>query len=70
MLVLIPLLVSCATMAGCVKTVTKLDVCKGWEPIYVGADDVLTDQTAKELLVHNRYGIEQGCWTAPKKKAP
>lgn len=56
-------------MAGCAeKGVTKLDVCKGWEPIMVSKDDVLTDQTAKQILANNIYGVEQGCWKSPKKK--
>jgi hypothetical protein len=68
-LLLVALPLSFVMTAGCApKVVTKLDVCKGWEPIYVGSQDVLTDQTAKAILSHDQYGLAQGCWSKPKAK--
>jgi hypothetical protein len=59
-------------MVGCVRTVVKLDVCKGWEPITVNADEAkhMSDQTLKSILAHDRYGVAQKCWNAPKKNPP
>lgn len=39
--------------------------CAGWRPIYPHADDVLTDETAAQILAHDEHGAEQGCWKEP-----
>lgn len=57
-----------ALTAGCAKRVeVRTDFCTGWAPIYVGRDDVLSDQTAKAVLQHDRHGVDIGCWKAPAK---
>ena len=38
------------------------DPCGPFRPIYVGKDDVLTEATARDLLVHNRAGRELCGW--------
>lgn len=38
------------------------DPCGPFRPIYVGKDDVLTEQTARDLLVHNRTGATLCGW--------
>jgi hypothetical protein len=38
------------------------DVCAPWRAIYVHKDDVLTAETSRELLAHNRTGVRLGCW--------
>jgi hypothetical protein len=67
LLTLLPLLASCATTDG---PATKVDPCAGWSAIYPSRQDVLTDGTAKQILAHDLHGVAQGCWKAPKKKAP
>jgi hypothetical protein len=42
--------------------VTKVDPCKGWEPIYVSKADKLTDDTAKQILAHDMYGAKLCNW--------
>lgn len=65
--ILILLLVICAMTAGCAKQRVRTDLCSGWKPIYPSADDVLTDGTAKQILAHDRQGVDVGCWKAPTK---
>lgn len=67
---LLPLLAIYGMTAGCVRTVTVVDHCTGWEAIYVSGQDVLTDQTAKQIQAHDEHGVTQNCWNAPKKKGP
>lgn len=69
LILLLPLGIS-GTLDGCVKTVTVVDHCTGWEPIYVGDADVLTDQTAKQVLAHDQHGVNEKCWKAPTNKGP
>lgn len=70
MLTLLALLASFATMAGCAKRFeVRTDFCTGWSPIYASRDDVLTDGTAKQILAHDRHGVDVGCWKAPTKKS-
>lgn len=38
------------------------DVCAPWRAIYVHKDDVLTAETSRSLLTHNRTGVRLGCW--------
>lgn len=63
---LLLLSVSFAMMAGCVQQVrTVTDYCTPWKPIYVAANDVLSDPTAKAILEHDETGVKLGCWKAP-----
>lgn len=69
MLILTPLLASCATTAGRGIDAAALQraQCAAWKPIYVASKDVLTDPTAKAILDHDRTGVELGCWKAPAR---
>ena len=59
MLILILPLASCAMMAG---RETSDAACILFKPIYVSKDDVLTDDTAKQILAHNRAGAARCGW--------
>lgn len=76
------MLVLCLTLAGCcttsgandppepqvvVKTRTVDTACDWTRPIYVDKADVLTDDTAKSILAHNRAG-QKVCGWKPKSK--
>lgn len=41
------------------------DPCGPWRAIYVGKADVLTPDTARSLLAHNRTGRELCGWGQP-----
>lgn len=57
------LLASLIPLAGCAtNSVVPSDPCGPFRPIYVGKADVLTEQTARDLLAHNRTGAALGCW--------
>lgn len=60
------LLASLTLLAGCATN--GAGNCAGWQPIYVSRGDVLTDPTARDILAHNRNGVAQGCWVAPRKR--
>lgn len=53
-------------MVGCVPAV-KPDFCAPWRPIYVSANDVLTDSTAKQIKDHDETGVKLKCWKVPSK---
>ena len=59
----IVLLGSVMLVSACVQT-GKSDACAGWKPIVLAdtSIDGLTDQDAAEVLAHNTFGREQGCW--------
>ena len=56
-------------IAGCATAMPKADVCGPWKPIYVSADDVLTDGTAKQISNHDETGARLCGWepTTPTK---
>lgn len=56
-LLVVALLSGCGTASG-----TATVDCEGWEPIFVGDQDALTDETAESILEHNEYGERLGCW--------
>ena len=59
----IALLASLIPLAGCAtSSVVPSDPCGPFRPIYVGKADVLTEQTARDLLAHNRSGRELCGW--------
>lgn len=49
---------SCSIASG------QSDSCAGWKPITLAGQSIdgLTDQDAQEILTHNLYGSERGCW--------
>lgn len=57
------LLVSVMLVSGCAQ-IGQSDACAGWKPIILAnpSIDGLTDQDAQEILTHNVYGAERGCW--------
>ena len=59
----IVLLVSVMLVTSCAPT-GKSDACAGWKPIVLAdtSIDGLTDQDASEVLAHNTFGRERGCW--------
>lgn len=44
------------------KTRTVDTGCEWTKPIYVSKSDVLTDETAKEILAHNKAGAARCGW--------
>jgi hypothetical protein len=76
---LVPLLSSCETSGVAqvktpvaeplvqVKTRFVDTGCDWTKPIYVSATDVLSDETAKAILAHNRAGTAQCGWKPTRK---
>lgn len=58
------LLVSAMLVSGCGIT-GQSNACAGWKPIILTGQSIegLTDQDAQEVLAHNLYGAERGCWS-------
>jgi hypothetical protein len=50
-------------VASCTATGPN-EACAGWKPIRLAPStiDALTDQDAREILAHNRFGREMACW--------
>jgi hypothetical protein len=67
-LILLLLLVICATTAGCGerRAVVIDNGCSWAKPIYVSKDDVLTDPTAKAIRDHDETG-KRICGWKPKQ---
>lgn len=59
------LLQSCATTGVAPKPL--ITGCQAFAPVYVSADDVLTDATARAILANNQAGMKLCGWT-PKAK--
>lgn len=54
----VPILVTgCATGGAAPRA-----ECAGWRPILIGDADVLTVETAAQILAHNEQGAARGCW--------
>ena len=52
---------------GCETTGPAIDqdtICAGWRPVLVSRDDVLSNETAQDILAHNEFGAAQGCWSS------
>lgn len=64
MTLLVAALVSACAQIG-VGPIDRAAVCAGWRPILVSPRDVLTEETAREILAHNLYGERIGCWRRP-----
>lgn len=60
LVVTLALLTSCA---GTGPAIESVDSCAGWAPILISEGDILTEETARDILVHNRYGQREGCWS-------
>ncbi len=59
----IALLLSVTLVGGCAVN-GQNSACAGWKPIRLAPQsiDALTDQDAAEILAHNVFGRERGCW--------
>lgn len=57
------LLVSVMLVSAC-DPIGQSDACAGWKPITLAPQSIngLTDQDAQEILTHNVYGRDRGCW--------
>ena len=57
------LLASVMLVSACAQ-IGLSDNCAGWKPIILAGASIegLTDQDAQEILTHNVYGAERGCW--------
>ena len=40
--------------------------CSGWRAILASTEDDMTDETKRQILAHNEFGLKIGCWTYPK----
>lgn len=51
-------------LTGCAGTgaATRLAACGPWQPIYVSKADVLSEETARQILAHNEVGRALKCW--------
>jgi hypothetical protein len=51
-------------VSGCAIVGPKTDACAGWKPIILAEQSIdgLTEQDAQEILTHNIFGQERGCW--------
>lgn len=58
----IALLLTVTLVSACAAT--GPNNCAGWKPIRLAPStiDALTDQDAREILAHNTFGRERGCW--------
>jgi hypothetical protein len=56
-------LVSVMLVSACGATGPS-NACAGWKPITLATQSIdgLTDQDAQEILAHNLFGRERGCW--------
>lgn len=59
---MVALLMSCA-VSGCVKRIDPApSFCAVARAIYIGDDDVLSDQTARQILTHDEIGERLCGW--------
>lgn len=42
--------------------------CAGWRRIPLSPRDKLTAETQTGIIQHNQHGLDQGCWTVPRRK--
>ena len=56
------LLLSLTLLGACANSSAGTSVCTGWRRITVSKADVLTDETARQILAHGLYGAAMGCW--------
>lgn len=57
-------LLGIAMLVSACDPIGQSDSCAGWKPIILTGPSIdgLTDQDAQEILTHNVYGAERGCW--------
>ncbi len=50
--------------SACVNGGGNPDGCAGWKPIILtdAAIEALSEDEAAEVLAHNEFGYERGCW--------
>ena len=54
--------VSALLLSGCSTNGRETDPCGPWRAIYVSKSDVLSEDTARALLAHNRTGAALCAW--------
>lgn len=52
-------------LSGCGSGGPAIDPCGAWRPILISRADVLTAETAREILAHNETGARLCGWRAP-----
>lgn len=60
------LLLSLSLLTSCGDTGRGTDVCLPWRPILVSKKDVLTEDTARQILTHNETGRTVCKWQPNK----
>ena len=55
-------LVSLSLLSACAPNGAATSACSGWKPIYVSRADVLTADTARQILAHNETGARICGW--------
>ena len=55
-------LASLTLLAGCASGGAGTSPCSGWRPIYISRSDVLTPDTARQILAHNETGARICGW--------
>ena len=56
-------LATMTSLAGCAGgTATPPDPCLGWTPIRPSSQDVLTPNTARQILAHDEHGADVCGW--------
>ena len=43
------------SLSACSTSGAGIDICSIMEPILISKDDILTDETARQILVHNEF---------------
>jgi hypothetical protein len=59
---ILALMLIAISISGCATSSN----CAGWSAIRPSRSDKLTDGTARQILAHNKFGVRQGCWRAPR----
>lgn len=49
-------------LSGCASGGAGIDACGPWRPILVSRSDVLTENTARQILAHNEAGARLCRW--------
>lgn len=60
----IGLLAAVLLNSACVKDGGSPDKCAGWKPVILTdvAIDAMSEDEAQDVLAHNEFGYESGCW--------
>lgn len=56
------LLIGSLTLLSACGGIGSATDCDAWRPIRVSREDILTRDTARDVLAHNLTGQRLGCW--------